>query len=421
MVVGGWGVGGGGAVGRGGGGGLGRSYALELARRGAKVLVADYGGSADGRGEGSRGPAEEVVAEIEAGGGEALACWADVSRREGARQVIEAAREEWGRVDVVIHNAGILRDRTLVKMSDEEWEAVQRVHLWGGYWVIREALPLMKEGGWGRVVVATSAAGLFGNYGQGNYAAAKLGLVGLMNVLKLEGERYGVKVNAVAPLARTRLTEELLPAELAERLRPEFVTPLVVLLCSDKCPVSGRIYNAGGGYFGRAALVAGPGSVLGEEPPSVEQVAEHFQEIEKLQPAAEHRDALALVGEMVAALQGGGSRQQQQSSGSTGVAEIFARMPEAFRAERAAGVDVVFQFDITGSGGGQWQVEVKDGNCRVQEGKHPSPTTTIGMQADDFVALIEGRLDAMQAFTSGKLKVGGDMMKSRLIQKLFAF
>jgi len=153
------------------------------------------------------------------------------------------------------------------------------------------------------VVVATSAAGLFGNYGQGNYAAAKLGLVGLMNVLKLEGERYGVKVNAVAPLARTRLTEELLPAELAERLRPEIVTPLVVYLCSEECPSSGGIYNAGGGYFGRAALVAAPGINLGAEPPSPEQLLARFSEIDSLADAAEYRDAMAAL---TPVLSGGG-------------------------------------------------------------------------------------------------------------------
>ena len=405
------------AVVTGAGGGLGRAYALELARRGAKVVVNDFGGARDGTG-GASGPADKVVEEIKAAGGEAVAEYSSVATAEGGRAVIEKALKTYGRVDVVIHNAGVLRDRTFMKMSREEWEVVMGVHLNGALNVLQPAWGAMKEQGYGRVVLVVSAAGLFGNFGQANYAAAKLGLVGLMNVLKLEGERMGVKLNAVAPLAWTRLTEDVLPAEMKERLSAEKVVPLVVYLASEKCQLNGAIINAGGGAFCRTALLAGEGFRM-DKPPSAEQLLANFEKLDSLSGAREFHDAVEFIQFMLSPP--AEKPRAAAASGAGRLAEVFEKMPRAFLPEKAGDANVVFQFEITGPGGGSWKVEIAGGKIAVSSGRHDRPTTTIKMEGGDFLELIAGRLDAMAAYTSGKLKIEGDLMKSRLITKVFDF
>jgi 3-hydroxy-3-methylglutaryl CoA synthase/NAD(P)-dependent dehydrogenase (short-subunit alcohol dehydrogenase family)/putative sterol carrier protein len=415
------------AVITGAGAGLGRAYALELARRGAKVVVNDLGGASDGSG-GSQRAADAVVAEIEAAGGEAVASYDSVATPEGGAAIVQAALDAWGRVDIVINNAGILRDKTLVKTEPADWSAVRSVHLDGAFHVTRAALPHMKEAGYGRVVLTTSAAGLYGNFGQSNYSAAKAGLVGLMNTLKLEGKKYDIRCNTVAPLAHTRLTEGLLPPDLKDKLQPEFVAPLVAYLVSDRCSVTGEVFNAGMGYFNRAAVVAAPGVVLGEgkRPASLEEIHRHWDEIRALDGAQEHADATAALGAMLEAVTAdgapaaGGAEGGGDGGGPT-VAGIFAEMPQRFQPDQAVDVDLVFQYDITGPGGGAWFCEISDQQCTVTEGRHDQPTTTIKMAAEDFIDLIQGRLNAMAAFTGGKLEIGGDVMKSQLIEKLFKF
>jgi len=411
------------AVVTGAGGGLGRAYALELASRGAKVVINDLGGTTDGSGAGSRSAADLVVEEIEALGGEAAASYDSVATPEGGRAIVDRAVEAFGRLDILINNAGILRDRTLIKMEPEDFDSVLAVHLEGAYNVTRPALERMKAGGYGRIVMTTSAAGLFGNFGQANYSAAKLGLVGFMNTLKIEAHKYGVMVNTVAPLAATRLTAGILPPEMNARLKPEYIAPLVVFMCSENCTTSGGIYNAGAGHFSRAALVTGSGMVVGDgkSVPAPEAVAAGMPAICSLEGAREYDSTMTFMGAMLEAFQAGD--QQTGKSEGTGptVAQVFERMPNAFQAERAAGVDLVFQYVISGEGGGEWNVTIKDGACRVDAGRHSTPTTTIKMAEGDFIDLIGGRLNAMQAYTGGKLKIEGDLMKSQLIEKLFAF
>jgi 3-hydroxy-3-methylglutaryl CoA synthase/NAD(P)-dependent dehydrogenase (short-subunit alcohol dehydrogenase family)/putative sterol carrier protein len=412
------------AVVTGAGAGLGRAYALELAGRGARVVVNDLGGSRDGQG-GNRGAADRVVEEIKALGGEAVASYDSVSTPEGGEAIVRTALETFGKLDILINNAGILRDKTLVKMEPENWDAVMDVHLKGAYNVTRPALVKMRENRYGRIVFTSSAAGLYGNFGQTNYSAAKMGLVGFMNTLKLEGEKHNIKVNTVAPIAGTRLTEDVLPPEVFAKLKPEFVSPLVLYLSWEGCAENGLIFNAGMGYFNRAAVLTGPGLVLGDgkEAPSLEEIHQNWEEINRLEGAREFPNATAAFGPLLEAFSPPKQEIPSDRPGGGGltVNRIFEGFPGAFQAERAQGVDVVFQFDLTGKGGGAWHVTVKGGACRVSEGAHPSPTTTIRMSAEDFVKMISGKLNAMAAYTGGKLKIEGDLMKSQLIEKLFQF
>jgi NAD(P)-dependent dehydrogenase (short-subunit alcohol dehydrogenase family) len=241
----------------GAGGGLGRSHALAFAERGAAVVVNDLGGSVTGEGGDTRA-ADTVVSEIKAAGGAAAPNYSSVADPEGGEEIVQTALDEFGRVDVVVNNAGILRDRSFAKMEWIDLKAVLDVHLRGAFHVTRPAFRLMKDQGYGRIVVTTSASGVFGNFGQANYGAAKMGLVGLAKVLAQEGARYGITANAVAPLARTRMTEELL-GTVAEHFHPEQVTPAVLYLASEGCTLSGEVWSVGAGSVSRVFVGVVPG------------------------------------------------------------------------------------------------------------------------------------------------------------------
>lgn len=267
----------------GAGGGLGREYALTLAKEGASVVVNDLGGSRDGSGAGHN-MADTVVQEIKDAGGRAVANYDSVAEPEGAENIIKTAIDEFGKVDGVVSNAGILRDGTFHKMQFEQWDAVLKVHLYGGYNVIRAAWPHFREQSFGRVVVATSTSGLFGNFGQANYGAAKLGLVGLINTLAQEGAKYNIKTNAIAPIAATRMTEDILPAEVLKNLTPEYVAGVVAYLCTEEVPDTDSVFIVGGGKVQRTALFQNEG-VTFSAPPSVDEIAEKWSEITDLSAA----------------------------------------------------------------------------------------------------------------------------------------
>jgi NAD(P)-dependent dehydrogenase (short-subunit alcohol dehydrogenase family) len=245
----------------GAGGGLGRAHALEFAKRGAKVVVNDLGGSVDGSG-GNSEAAEKVVSEIKAAGGTAIANGASVTDDAGVAHLVKQTMDAFGRVDVLIANAGILRDKSFAKMEIKDFDAVMQVHVMGTVKPAKALWQIMRDQQYGRIVVTTSSTGLYGNFGQTNYATAKLGLVGFMNTLKLEGAKDNIKVNAICPVAGTRMTENLMPPEMLAALKPEYVTPAVVFLASQDAP-TGVIISAGAGVFSSAQIVESSGMNLG--------------------------------------------------------------------------------------------------------------------------------------------------------------
>lgn len=228
----------------GAGNGLGKSHALEFARRGARVVVNDLGGGIAGGGA-SKSVAEGVVDEIKAAGGEAVA---NTDSVEAGDRIVETAMDAYGRIDVVVNNAGILRDSSFAKMTDDDWDIIYRVHLFGSYKVTRAAWPHMRAANYGRVVMTTSVAGVYGNFGQANYSAAKLGIFGLAQTLAIEGAAKNILCNTVGPTAGSRLTATVLPKEVLDVLKPEYVTPAVVLLGHETCPVTGKLFEVGGGW-----------------------------------------------------------------------------------------------------------------------------------------------------------------------------
>ncbi|TNY38486.1 SDR family oxidoreductase [Thermomonospora catenispora] len=289
------------AVVTGAGHGLGRRHALELAARGAKVVVNDLGGDRSGAGA-SAGPAQQVVDEIVGNGGEAVASPDNVATPEGAQAIVQAALDRFGKIDIVVNNAGILRDKSFKNMTVEEWDAVIAVHLRGSFLVTSAAWPHLREQGYGRIVNTSSPAGLFGNFGQANYSTAKMGLVGFTKTLAHEGAKYNIKANAIAPVAWTRMTEDLLPADFAEVLSVDKVTPLVAYLVHESNEASGEVYTVGGGRIAKVFVAEGPGW-MSKDGFTVEDVAANWEQINAQDPYTLPRNVGDQMAPLIAGLQ----------------------------------------------------------------------------------------------------------------------
>jgi len=243
----------------GAGGGLGKAYALLFASRGAKVVVNDLGTSFQGEGKSSKA-ADVVVEEIKKAGGEAVANYDSV---EEGDKIVKTALDTWGRIDIVVNNAGILRDTSFLKMQDKDWDLIYRVHLKGSYSVTKAAWPHMRDQGYGRIIMTASAAGIYGNFGQANYSAVKLGLLGFAKTLAQEGEKRNIFVNTIAPMAGSRMTETVMPPDLVKALKPEFVAPLVAYLCHEKCSENGQLFEVGAGWVSKLRWERTQGVFLG--------------------------------------------------------------------------------------------------------------------------------------------------------------
>ncbi len=265
------------AIVTGAGGGLGRQHALALAARGAKVVVNDLGGTLDGNG-GTPMAAQAVVDEIRAAGGEAIANGASVTDAAAVQAMVDEATDLWGRVDILINNAGILRDKSFSKMALDDFRLVVEVHLMGAVNCSKAVWELMRTQNYGRIVMTTSSSGLYGNFGQSNYGAAKMALVGLMQTLSIEGEKNNIRVNCLAPTAATRMTENLMPASALKLLQPESVTPGLLALVTENAPTR-AILCAGAGSFERAHITLTEGIFVGQTDDAAEQVAARFEAV----------------------------------------------------------------------------------------------------------------------------------------------
>jgi 3-hydroxyacyl-CoA dehydrogenase/3a,7a,12a-trihydroxy-5b-cholest-24-enoyl-CoA hydratase len=289
----------------GAGNGLGRAHALLLAGRGAKVVVNDLGGSAFGAGK-SSAAADKVVEEIRAAGGEAVANHDSV---EDGAKIVQSALDSFGRLDIVINNAGILRDTTFHKMTQEDWDLIYKVHVLGGFRVTHAAWPHLRDQGYGRIIFTASAAGIYGNFGQANYSMAKLGLLGLANTLALEGKKKGVFVNTIAPLAGSRLTETVLPKELIEALKPEYVSPLVAWLCHDSCTETGGLFELGAGFFSKLRWERSAGATLRlGRPMTIEAVQKAWPKIAGFDKTSHPADIAQSMAPVMANVQAGPSK-----------------------------------------------------------------------------------------------------------------
>lgn len=269
------------AIVTGAGNGLGKAYALALAKKGAKVVVNDLGTSHTGEGAG-QAAADVVVKEIKAAGGDAVANYDSV---EYGDKIVKTAMDAYGRVDVVINNAGILRDVSFAKMTEKDWDLIYQVHLRGTYSVTKAAWPIMREQRYGRIVNVTSSSGLYGNFGQVNYSAAKGGITGLSLALAKEGASRDIKVNVIAPIAGSRMTETIFPEDVVQQLKPEYVAPFVVYLSAEECRDTGGIYEVGAGWVGRVRIQQSKGAFFDVDKMSAEQISERMDDIENFDDA----------------------------------------------------------------------------------------------------------------------------------------
>lgn len=419
------------AVVTGAGGGLGRAYALLLASRGAAVVVNDLGTSTTGTGSSSKA-ADVVVEEIKKAGGKAAANYDSV---EDGEKIIQTAIDNFGRVDIVINNAGILRDTSFLKMKDQDWDLIYKVHLKGAYKVTKAAWPHMMQNKYGRIIMTSSAAGIYGNFGQANYSAAKLGLHGFALALSREGQKNNIYTNTIAPLAGSRMTATIMPEDVVKALSPEYVAPLVAFLVSEENKTNGAIFEVGAGWISRLRWERSNGALFPvDHDLTVEDVKSHWNVVTDFTGAQHPTSMNDSTGTVTGNLSNKGTERKFPSvaapkapaaakapaaqaaapsnGGSFKAQAIFDALGKRLATEGPAlvsKVNGIFEFDLGLNGTRKsWTVDLKSATPSIIEGKG-TPNVTLTMSDDDFVALMTGKLGPQDAFMKGKLKLKGDM------------
>ncbi|CAJ0956279.1 unnamed protein product, partial [Mesorhabditis belari] len=419
------------AIVTGAGGGLGKTYALELAKRGCKVVVNDLGGDRHGTSS-STSMADKVVQEIKAAGGQAVANYDSV---EFGEKIVKTAIDAFGRIDIVINNAGILRDVSLLKMKDVDWDLIFQVHVKGAFSVTRAAWPYMRDQKYGRIIVTSSNAAIYGNFGQTNYSAAKSALIGFANSLAKEGEKYNIKANTLVPTAGSRLTQTVMPEDLVNALKPEYVTPLTLYMAHESFPETGKVYEAGAGWYGQLLYYRSNGKVVTNA--SVEDVANNWTAISDMKNAhslSYMKDATAHLMDALAAQEEANEKANASGGASTGTSvggdfpasirssALFKEMAEGVRKEPelVKNVKAIILYSITDGKNeiGKFTLDFKSSPPSVYFGdvkNGEKATTTVTVSDNDFCEIGAGTLQPQKAFMSGKLKVKGNVM---LLQKL---
>lgn len=432
------------AVITGSGGGLGREYALLLASRGCSIVVNDL----------NRDAADTLVSQIKKSGGKAVANYDTVENGEG---IVKSAIDAFGRLDILINNAGILRDKSMLKMTDEDWDIIQRVHLRGSFQVTRAAWPHMRQRGYGRIIMTGSSAGLYGNFGQTNYSAAKMGLVGLSNTLAVEGAKYNIHSNVIIPMAASQLTQNIIPEQLLKRLSPAYVAPVVGYLCHESCKETGGIFEAAGGWVARYKLHQSRGKVFNFDKMSLEDLDKSWSELTSMEGGAYHSVVGDHFSSVVSAIQANDEESQSMSPEasvslqakqaddennnnsnnnsnkedeallksipSTGhkcdilFSIIDARMKE--EPDLIEQLKAVFQYNITHEGKQitTWTADTKHDIAvyNSEPRNNVKPDCTVTVDDDDFVKIMVGKLNPQRAFIMGKLNIKGNVL---LLQKL---
>jgi len=412
----------------GAGGGIGREYALAFAKRGAKVVVNDLGGSHTGEGKSAKA-ADKVVEEIKAAGGVAAANYDSV---EFGDKIVETALNNFGRIDIVINNAGILRDVSFAKMTDKDWDLVYTVHCKGAYKLTRAAWNHMRDNKFGRIIMTSSAAGLYGNFGQANYGSMKMALVGLSNTLAQEGKARNIHCNTISPIASSRLTESVMPPEILEQLKPEYIVPLVLYLCHEDTTETGSVFEVGAGWVSKVRLERSAGAYMKDI--TAEKVKENWSTIENFEvnPAYPTSAADSVSGILAAANSNKSSgpvlhRKPSTTAAapaapaaaasvkvdgfeSSNVFEDIQKQTQNNGAELVKKINGIYQIDVTKGGKSQsWTIDLKNKTGSVSTGANAKPNVTITVSDEDFVQIMSGKLNPQTAFMKGKLKIKGNM------------
>jgi 3-hydroxyacyl-CoA dehydrogenase/3a,7a,12a-trihydroxy-5b-cholest-24-enoyl-CoA hydratase len=400
----------------GAGAGLGRAYALFFAKRGAKVVVNDLGSSHSGTGA-SSSAADNVVKEIKSFGGVAVANYDSV---EFGEKIIKTAIDNFGRIDVLINNAGILRDKSFKNMTKEDWDLIMKIHLNSIFACTKAAYPHMLKQKFGRIINVTSPAGLYGNFGQVNYSCAKAGTVGFSTSLAKEGEKNNIFTNVIAPVAATRMTETVMSKEILDKLKVEYIVPLVAYLCHESSTENGSIYEVGGRWISKVRWQRSEGVFFpGKFGP--EEVKQNLEKIKNFDKNVSYpEDTTSSISVMVESEEKYLAANKTNNGKVLKSDEVFNLIKNYLGAEEGKKlvekVQAVFQFDINEKKGGEivksWKIDLKNGSGSCKEGPADSYDALFTMVDDDFVAVCNGKLNPQLAFVQGKMKIKGSMGKA---------